>query len=86
MGLLAITMAREAMFGPTVMGQCTPIGTKAKKALPQKELYEIKLAIFRLYPSCWLEPEKFEEIWKVCHTAIQQACGRQSRELRKSQK
>ena len=46
-----ITIAREAMFGPTGMAQCTPIGTKAKKALPQKELHEIKLAIFWLYPA-----------------------------------
>ena len=82
-GLLAITLAREAMFGNDIMAECTPIGTKNKKALPQKELYQIKLAIFQLFPNFWLEPERFEGVWRVCHTAIQQACGRQARDAKK---
>lgn len=50
-GLLAITLAREAMFSNEIMAECTPPGTKNKKALPQKELYQIKLAIFQLFPN-----------------------------------
>ena len=82
-GLLAITLAREAIFGNEIMAECTPTGTKNKKALPQKELFQIKLAIFQLYPNFWLEPERFEDVWRVCHTAIQQACGRQARDAKK---
>ena len=44
--MLAIILAREAVFGISIMAQCTPLGTKKKKALPQRELYQIKSAIF----------------------------------------
>ena len=44
--MLAIILAREAVFGISIMAQCTPLGTKKKKALPQLELYQIKYAIF----------------------------------------
>ena len=68
-GLLALTLAREAVFGPEIMAQCTPLGTRMKKALPQKELYQIKAEIFQCYH---LEPQRFEDIWKRCHIVIQQ--------------
>ena len=41
-GLLALVLAREAVFWAAVMANCTPLGTKTKFALPQRELYTIK--------------------------------------------
>ena len=78
-GLLALVLAREAVFGAAVMAKCTPLGTKTKLALPQRELYTIKKAIFQCHPECWPEPQCFEDIWRKCHTAIQQGCGRSYR-------
>ena len=59
---------KYAVFGPQVMAQCTPLGTKSKMALPQKELLRIKEAIFELYPQYWLEPERFDAVWKRCYS------------------
>ena len=38
-----------------------------------------KKAIFQCHPECWAEPQYFEDIWRKCHTAIQQGCGRSYR-------
>ena len=49
-GTLAQLLAREAIFGVQVMGQCTPTGSKKLRALPQQELMGIKTLIFKYYP------------------------------------
>lgn len=84
-GLLALTLARDAVFGQEVMAQCIPLGTKNKKALPQKDLSLIKQAIFQLHHDMWLELEKFEPTWKTCHISIQQGCGRKCRDAKKKE-
>ena len=78
-GLLALILARDAVFGVKVMAECTPTGTRKKKALPQRELFSIKQAIFECHEECWHDPMAFEAIWKKCHIAIQQGCGRYHR-------
>ena len=78
-GILALMLAQETVFGINVMSQCTPLGTKTKRALPQRELCLIKRAVFDCHPECWLQPDTLEETWKTCHTAIQEGCGRQFR-------
>lgn len=73
---LAQILAKEAVFGPHIMEQCTPTGTKILRALPQQGLMKIKTALFKYFPTMWRSPESFEEIWKKCQIAIEQACGR----------
>ena len=84
-GTLAQLLAREAIFGVQVMGQCTPTGSKKLRALPQQELMGIKTLIFKYYPHMWRSPEKFEDIWHVCQVAIEQCCGRIRRATQKKQ-
>ena len=71
-GLLALMLARDAVFGQNVMSQCTPVGMRKKHALPQWELYKIKTAIFQHHPECWILLTSFEKIWKRCLVSIQQ--------------
>ena len=81
-GTVAQLLARECMFGPYVMAQCTPVGTKSSMALPQRELMSIKEAMYQQHPCC--DPDKFDDVWQTCHTAIEQACGRARRAVLKS--
>lgn len=73
---VAQILAKEAVFGTHLMEQCTPTGTKVLRALPQQGLMKIKTALFKYYPTMWRSPERFEEVWKKCQIAIEQACGR----------
>ena len=82
-GTLAQTLARMAVFGERIMGHCTPTGTRSLRALPQKELMQIKVIIFQYYPNLWRSPEGFETIWCTCQTAMEQCCGRLRREAKK---
>lgn len=79
-GLLVFTIVRKAMFGSKVMGQCR----QNQKSSTPKGAVRNQFGNFRLYPSCWLEPENLEGIWKVRYTAIQQTCGRHCRDLRRT--
>ena len=76
-GTLAQKLAKEAIFGPSVMGKCTPSGTKDLPALPKTEMQTLKRIVYRSFPKFWHSPEVFEAEWKVkCWAAIEQACGR----------
>ena len=79
-GTLAQQLAKSAVFGLDIMKKCTPLGSHSLKALPQAGLWEIKCLIFQEYPQYWRNPRKFEDIWRKCHTSIEQACGRLRRQ------
>ena len=82
-GTLAQLLAREAIFGSEVMGQCTPTGSKRLHALPQKELMDLKIIMFQYYPQWWMSPEMFKDTWHTCQVAIEQCCGRLRRAMQK---
>ena len=75
-GKLACRIACEAVFGPAIMKQCTPFGTKTLPGLPQDELYFMKQTVFSFFPQYWANPIEFEVTWKTCVRAMQQACKR----------
>lgn len=73
---LAVKIARDAVFGPKLMRQCTPLGVRDLPGLPRAELYELKKTIYELFPALAKSPENFEPIWSQCVDAIGQACKR----------
>ena len=75
-GTFAQLLAKEAVFGPEVMKQCTPNGNGSLYALPQNGLYKIKKIVFDQYPQYWSKPQEFEPVWSRCQRAIEQCCGR----------
>ena len=55
-GTLAQRLAKEAIFGPSVMGKCTPSGTKDLPALPKAEMQALKRIVYRSFPKFWHSP------------------------------
>ena len=49
-GILAVKLAREAIFGDDVLRRCTPRGWNDMPALPQIELNHLKAALFGQFP------------------------------------
>ena len=75
-GTLACKIAKEALFGPEVMMQCTPIGNRELPGLPTKELQQLKKTMFSRFPQYWNNPVEFEPVWKKCLESVQQGCKR----------
>ena len=75
-GTLCQRLAKEAVFGEKVMEKCTPYGTRDCPGLPQAELFELKMVMFRLFPKFHGCPGLFESTWKTCITSVEQACKR----------
>ena len=73
---LAVKIARDAVFGEAVMRKCTAMGNRELPGLPRKELFEVKTALFDLFPSYWRSSEEFETVWATCIESIGQACKR----------
>lgn len=73
---LAVKIARDAVFGESVMRKCTAMGSRELPGLPRKELFEVKKALFDLFPSYWKSSEEFESVWATCIESIGQACKR----------
>jgi hypothetical protein len=73
---LAVKIAKDAVFGEALMKKCTTMGVRQLPGLPRKELYDIKKAIFDLFPSFWKNLEEFEGVWAICVDAIGQLCKR----------
>ena len=71
---LAVKLAKEAVFGPNVMAQCTPLGNQLFKALPGDGLLAIKSAVKDASPTSRSNPGDFEKTWKTCQNSIGQAC------------
>ena len=64
--MLAVKLAKEAIFGEGVMGMCTPGGTHDLLALPNIELYNLKRILLGQYPQYWKSLHDFEGVWKKC--------------------
>ena len=75
-GKLAVKLAREAIFGDSIMKRCTPRGWNDLPALPQVELNLLKATLFRQFPRFWVCPEEFERKWTTAQEALAQACKR----------
>ena len=80
-GILAVKLAREDIFGDDVLRRCTPRGWNDMPALPQIELNHLKAALFGQFPRFWSCPEQFEKLWATAQESLAQACKR----LRKPQ-
>ena len=80
-GILAVKLAREAIFDDDVLRRCTPRGWNDMPALPQIELNYLKAALFGQFPRFWSCPEQFEKLWATAQESLAQACKR----LRKPQ-
>ena len=74
--LLTIKLAREAYFGDDVLRRCTPRGWQNMPALPHRDLNELKMTVFQLFPSYWTKSECFEKTWMTAQEALAQACKR----------
>lgn len=75
-GTLACKIAKQALFGASVMKQCTPIGNRELPGLPVKQLKQLKKAMFTQFPQYWKAPVEFETVWKKCLESVQQGCKR----------
>ena len=71
-GMLAIKLAKEAIFGEDVLAQCTVSGCRNLPALPVEELNQLKQALFQQFPSYWTTPAEFEALWERAVEAIGQ--------------
>ena len=75
-GVLAVKLARQPFFEDNLMKRCTPRGWQNMPALPQAELYMLKVTLFKQFPRFWSCPVEFERKWAVAQEAIAQACKR----------
>ena len=73
---LALKISRDALFGENVMKKCTALGCRELPGLPRAELYQLKQALFELFPCYWKNPDDFEVVWSECIDAIGQLCKR----------
>ena len=75
-GTLAVKVAKNAVFGESVMKRCTVMGERDLPGLPPTELMELKRILFKQFPHLWTSRHEFEPIWKVCVDSLGQACKR----------
>ena len=61
LGVLAVKLAREAIFGDPILRRCTPRGWNDTPALPQAELNLLKTILFEQFPRFWSCPEEYEK-------------------------
>ena len=62
-GALTVKLAREAIFGDSVLKRCIPRGWKDLPALQQTELNQLKAILYGQFPRFWPCPEQFERLW-----------------------
>ena len=72
-GLVAVTLAWEAMFGKRVMAECTFAGKGSLKPLPADGVQVIKCSISSLFPHT--DSQQFEKEWMKCRNALNHACN-----------
>ena len=81
-GELAVKLAVEAFFGPSVLARCTVAGCRQLPGLPVEQLQKLKQFIYRLTPQFWDNPGDFDhQVWSTCTASINQKC----KALRKAQ-
>ena len=73
-GILCVKLAREAVFGPEVLKQCTVRGRRDFPALPTEEMAYLKQVMFRQFPQCWRKPAEFEPLWNQNVEAVNHCC------------
>ena len=73
---LAVKLAREALFGDSILKRCTSRGWNDLPALPQVELNHLKATLFAQFPRLWTCSEDFEKKWTAAQESIAQACKR----------
>jgi len=85
---LCQAIAKEAIFGPDLMATCSPTGGGKSdgRALPTDGMELLKETMFKFFPQYQNCPHQFESQWKICHRAVEQACGRLRREREKRQR
>lgn len=72
---LAKKLAREAYFGPNILEKCTVKGIGPYRALPKKELNDLKMYLKHLsVPRIVNTVIEFETEWKNCLESVGQAC------------
>ena len=72
---LAVKLAREAYFGPSIMMKCTVRGTSGLPALPEKQLTNLKQFLYKLsVPRFVSSKVEFENVWKSSIESVGQAC------------
>lgn len=74
-GKLAIVLARECVFGVSVMKRCTPLGAGKLPGLPVRELQWLKQLILERYPEFWGNVQEYEKLWKKCQSALEHNCS-----------
>ena len=52
-GVLAVKLPRQALFGDNVMKRCTPRGWQKCLHCPQAELNMLKVTLFKQFPRLW---------------------------------
>jgi hypothetical protein len=75
-GQLAVKLSKEAIFGDSVLQQCTPRGWPGVPALPQRELGFLKRLLYEQFTSYHSSPGTFEKKWTTAQDAVGQACKR----------
>ena len=72
---LAVKLANEAFFGPTVMSYCTFQGVGSYHALPQQEVKKMKDFLYTVsFPSVVSSRIDFEDVWRKCVESVGQKC------------
>ena len=69
-GTLCVKLAREVVFGPEVLKQCTVRGCRDLPALPSEELVYLKEEMIIQFSQYWRNPGEFELIWIKCVEAV----------------
>ena len=74
-GLLAVKLSREAIFGDQLMRQCTVRGCRGLPALPYDGLKVLKDALLSVFPQYW-NNTGFEPLWASSLDSVGQCCKR----------
>lgn len=73
--ILAVRSSKEAYFGKTIMALCTVTGNGSFHPLPGEELSKLKVLLFQQsHPRLIGSRVEFENTWKACVEASEQAC------------
>lgn len=69
---LAISLAKDAMFGKEEMVRCSLSGRKSTMALDEKKLKYIKTIIKSRVPR--MSETEFDHLWILCRNSISKSC------------
>jgi hypothetical protein len=75
-GLMAVKLAREAIFGEERMKQCTVRGCRGLPPLPHEGLKTLKDSLLAMFPQFWNNQSGFEPLWTIALESVGQCCKR----------